>query len=1085
MTDNTINNEVTMSGAGGTLLAGRYRVVRPLGRGGMGSVWLAEDMKLDGFKVAIKMLPSVLVNNKRAYAQVKAEALVSLKLSHPNIATVRAFEEENGNPFLVMDFIDGQTLDDYLAEKGKLTEEETIRILKPVAAALDYAHAQGVVHRDVKPGNVMIRRDGVPFVLDFGIAREIQETMTRVTGKLSSGTLLYMSPEQLNGAPPKPSQDVYGFAAMAYECLRGEPPFSRGQVEFQILNKMPEPLPSRSYLAMAILRGLAKVPTARPADCRAILLPQGVQDYARRPFVPSPPATAKPVGNRTGHRVTSPVKSPAKSHGTLRGWCLPIVLIFLSIAAVLVKVDFKPPKQKVPPEELERARAEAQDKVAVCRRIDRRDGFGAKVEECEAGLDRAETEYERKRWETAWQDYQLVLKQGDALVALDADRCRACAAAERMSVRAREAKEAKADLYAREIFDDARKLVTQARSAFSEMRFGVAADRHEHAAEKFGQSLEVAKKEAERIAQTKREEEKKKAENERRKNWRQEGRPFEIADRMLALTMKWCPPGSFDMGSLKTEEGRQENEVRHHVTLSKGFWMGETEVTQGQWRNLMDGETVVDLARKALTSKFPVMDGGWKFQSDIWQCDENSDPQNFCGDVGDDIPVYHVNWNEAMAFCRRLSEVEREAGRLPDGYEYRLPTEAEWEYACRAENPQSSSTAGDPSAGGSRDVTVLDEVAWHNGNSSVGFGNRGYPMYRWNGELSLGKQVCVRAVKGKKANRWGLFDMLGNVSEWCADVPVVSKGVAEEDPPGANFGTVRSFRGGSWAGFASCCRSSRRFEIGVGYRGNCLGFRVALAPLHDGFPVADLPLTNQSRSSALQAARLYRGTLRQEADGDVQAKRRNVVIRSKTVLLPKDIPMEMIWCGPRTPNPRPDAAQGRKGFWIAKCELTQRQWKSVMRNNPSEFQSRDALPVENLSFEDCVNFIRELNAKSQMTFRLPTGEEWEYAARGGHGGDATALDETLTCWYVENSGGRTHQGGEKLANAIGLCDMIGNVWEWCDNTGCGNNVTKCELRGGSFYNAKQKGALAADGRILVEPKEFCRGAGMRLVSNEL
>lgn len=283
MTDNTINNDMTMGGATGTLLAGRYRVVKQLGQGGMGSVWLAEDTKLDGFKVAIKMLPSVLVNNKRAYAQVKAEALVSLKLSHPNIVTVRAFEEENGNPFLVMDYIDGQTLDDYLAEKGKLSEEETVKLLKPVAAALDYAHTQGVVHRDVKPGNVIIRKDGVPFVLDFGIAREIQETMTRVTGKLSSGTLLYMSPEQLNGEAPKPAQDIYSFAAMAYECLKGEPPFSRGQVEFQILNKEPEPLPGESVLARSILRGLAKAPVARPEKCIGVVAPVVVSRPCPKP----------------------------------------------------------------------------------------------------------------------------------------------------------------------------------------------------------------------------------------------------------------------------------------------------------------------------------------------------------------------------------------------------------------------------------------------------------------------------------------------------------------------------------------------------------------------------------------------------------------------------------------------------------------------------------------------------------------------------------------------------------------------------------------------------------------------------------
>ena len=284
MTGNTINDDMTMGGPNGALLAGRYRVVRQLGQGGMGSVWLAEDTKLDGFKVAIKMLPSVLVNNKRAYAQVKAEALVSLKLSHPNIATVRAFEEEGGNPFLVMDYIDGQTLDDYLAEKGKLSEDEAIRLLKPVAAALDYAHTQGVVHRDVKPGNVMIRKDGTPFVLDFGIAREIQETMTRVTGKLSSGTLLYMSPEQLHGAAPKPSQDIYSFAAMVYECLKGEPPFSRGQIEYQIEHDTPTPLDEHIAICSQVMAGLAKSPETRPMSCALLFekTMQGRTEVVRR-----------------------------------------------------------------------------------------------------------------------------------------------------------------------------------------------------------------------------------------------------------------------------------------------------------------------------------------------------------------------------------------------------------------------------------------------------------------------------------------------------------------------------------------------------------------------------------------------------------------------------------------------------------------------------------------------------------------------------------------------------------------------------------------------------------------------------------
>ena len=123
MTYGTINDAQTIADGGtGTVLAGRYRVIRQLGHGGMGSVWLAEDTLLDNKPFAIKMLPTILVSNKRAYRQLKDEALVAMKLTHPNIVTLRAFEENNGNPFLVMDYIDGETLDDYLAEYSSRVE---------------------------------------------------------------------------------------------------------------------------------------------------------------------------------------------------------------------------------------------------------------------------------------------------------------------------------------------------------------------------------------------------------------------------------------------------------------------------------------------------------------------------------------------------------------------------------------------------------------------------------------------------------------------------------------------------------------------------------------------------------------------------------------------------------------------------------------------------------------------------------------------------------------------------------------------------------------------------------------------------
>ena len=304
MIHDTIDNDVTMAGgAEGAILANRYRIVRPLGQGGMGSVWLAEDIQLDGKLFAIKMLPSILVSNKRAYRQLKDEALVAMKLTHPNIVTLRAFEENDGNPFLVMDYIEGQTLDNCLEGWGNLSVSEAATLLKPIAAALDYAHSKGVVHRDVKPGNVMVRSDGTPFILDFGIAREVQESMTHITGRQSSGTLLYMSPEQLNGDAPRPAQDVYSFAAMAYECIKGAPPFSRGNVEYQIMNKAPESLSANgdddALIVAGIMAGLTKNPEERPATCSMLLVGGGISHPMVEAAPPSQPAVA-PIATDSG-----------------------------------------------------------------------------------------------------------------------------------------------------------------------------------------------------------------------------------------------------------------------------------------------------------------------------------------------------------------------------------------------------------------------------------------------------------------------------------------------------------------------------------------------------------------------------------------------------------------------------------------------------------------------------------------------------------------------------------------------------------------------------------------------------------------
>jgi serine/threonine protein kinase len=223
----------------GDVLSGRYRLVRKLGRGGMGVVWLADDMVLDE-QVALKLLPTPLARDARSVARMKDEAKRNLRLTHPHIVRLMNFERDDargGMAFLIMQYVKGQTLNDVLA---KLPEGVPLKHVRKwavqLASALDYAHEQGVLHRDIKPSNVMIDRQGNASLMDFGIAREAKDTMTHVTGRDSSGTLPYMSPQQVAGLN-HPSNDIYALAATLYEALCGNPPFHTGDIVDQIKHR--------------------------------------------------------------------------------------------------------------------------------------------------------------------------------------------------------------------------------------------------------------------------------------------------------------------------------------------------------------------------------------------------------------------------------------------------------------------------------------------------------------------------------------------------------------------------------------------------------------------------------------------------------------------------------------------------------------------------------------------------------------------------------------------------------------------------------------------------------------------------------
>ena len=251
-------------------LASQYAVERELGRGGMGAVFLARDVRLDRF-VAIKVLPPHLAAESELRELFLREARTAARLSHPHIVAVFRADELAGHPFFAMPFIEGENLAELVGAQGPLPAADAVRLLREVAWALAYAHARGVVHRDVKPENIMIERgSGRAIVTDFGIARvEFAPTLTQ--DALILGTASYMSPEQINGEPLDGRSDLYALGVVGFLLLSGRLPFSADSVSALLdahLNHLAPPLASvaprvPAPIAAVIDRCLAKDRDAR------------------------------------------------------------------------------------------------------------------------------------------------------------------------------------------------------------------------------------------------------------------------------------------------------------------------------------------------------------------------------------------------------------------------------------------------------------------------------------------------------------------------------------------------------------------------------------------------------------------------------------------------------------------------------------------------------------------------------------------------------------------------------------------------------------------------------------------------------
>lgn len=257
----------------GVSFDGRYELQSRIAIGGMGEVWEATDHVI-GRTVAIKILKDEYMGDPGFLERFRAEARHAALVNHEGIASVFDYGEENGSAFLVMELVPGEALSTILERDGSLSADKTLDIVAQTASALQAAHAAGLVHRDIKPGNLLITPDGRVKITDFGIARIADQVPLTATGQVM-GTVQYLSPEQASGHPASPATDTYSLGIVAYECLAGKRPFtgeSQVAIAMAQINEQPPPLPPTVPIPVQnlVMTMIAKKPADRPSSSATV-----------------------------------------------------------------------------------------------------------------------------------------------------------------------------------------------------------------------------------------------------------------------------------------------------------------------------------------------------------------------------------------------------------------------------------------------------------------------------------------------------------------------------------------------------------------------------------------------------------------------------------------------------------------------------------------------------------------------------------------------------------------------------------------------------------------------------------------------
>ena len=456
--------------------------------------------------------------------------------------------------------------------------------------------------------------------------------------------------------------------------------------------------------------------------------------------------------------------------------------------------------------------------------------------------------------------------------------------------------------------------------------------------------------------------------------------------------MAWIPGGTFLMGSPENEEGRYEWEGPQHQVTLEGFSISHHALTVGQFQRFVEATGYKTEAERGDGARI------YDYEKRKWVNKKDANWRNPYFTQDGRHPVVCISWNDAKAYCEWLSK--------ETGATYTLLTEAQWEYACRA-GSQSRYYFGDEENALDEEESALGEHAWYAQNSE----NQTHP-------------VCQ-----KFPNPWGLYDMHGNVWEWCEDAWEDNYKDAPVDGSARQGGSYRVFRGGGWLYPARYCRSAVRNRFDPANRDNYLGFRLARL----GIPRHSYPLTlgeevEVSPSDTLPEEKYIAGCSDKLKDGSQGPAM--VWLAGGTFRMGDDnIDQE---------SAKPAHEVTLSGFSVGQYPVTFEEYdkfcEATKRKKPDDRKwGRDKRPVIDISWEDATEYCRWLSEQTGRTYTLLSEAQWEFACRAGSesqycfGDSEEGLKDYA--WYDSSDG--THSVGEKKPNAWKLYDMHGNVWEWC------------------------------------------------------